>query len=594
MAAGLGRRDGLALSGHGLDILGDDQGDGAADGAELLRDGAVPQHGVGAHGDAGDGVPAELVAGSVGGQAVGVEGHLEGLVVGDRLALIGHVDHPAALGVAHVDVVVNAVELVGAEAAAGDGAVSLHGEVLGAVLQPVLQLLAGHLDHVDQVVVILVEGVAVLQADGGGLSAIQQLADAEVLVGHGRSQRQVGAGGPQLSLMDQVHGVALDVEQVGLIVPLAGQGANLLGDEGQGPVVIGLHEGLQTGVVLVGGQVHVLALADGEGAVGGDGDGGLGQGGGAAVDTGHSLAVGILHLGDAHLVVVAGDDHVDAGGVLHQVADLVLGREIGLAGLHGVAVTGAHQTAVLAGVAGDDDKVTALLFPHGLLPVVGPLVGISPVSVVLVDKVGALVVGGQVPVGHVHVLKAQNTHLELLAAHVKGHDLVGLQVGLLGGDVDVVGTEGIHRGTGVLIGGVGQHVIENLLGLHVKVELMVAGDKGVVADVPQADGHGVVHAALHVHVVADDGAALDDVAVVDEDGAVHGRPLFLHGGGHLQIAVLYFLAVNGVEVVAFSVHVGGGVDAQGEGLGLRCHGRHADAAQQHGGRQSARQSLTEM
>ena len=188
---------------------------------------------------------------------------------------------------------------------------------------------------------------------------------------------------------------------------------------------------------------------------------------------------------------------------------------------------------------------------------------------------------GQVPVGDVHVLEAQDAHLELLAAHIKGHDLVGSHIGLLGLNVDVVGAEGVHRGAGVLVGGIGQHIIENLLGLHVEVELVVAGDEGVVADVAQADGHGVVHAALHVHVVADDGTALDDVAVVDEDGAVHGGPLFLHGGGHLQVAVLDFLAVDGVEVVALSVHVGGGVDAKGEGIVLGGEGGDAGAADQH-------------
>ena len=40
------------------------------------------------------------------------------------------VDHAAALGVAHVDVIVHAVDLVGAKAGAGDGAVLLHGVVL--------------------------------------------------------------------------------------------------------------------------------------------------------------------------------------------------------------------------------------------------------------------------------------------------------------------------------------------------------------------------------------------------------------------------------------------------------------------------------
>ena len=238
-------------------------------------------------------------------------------------------------------------------------------------------------------------------------------------------------------------------------------------------------------------------------------------------------------------------------------------------------------------MAGHDDEVTALVLPQGLLPVVDPLIGVGPLGVVLVDEVGALVVGGQVPVGDVDVLEAQNAHLELLAAHIEGHGLVRLQVGLLGLDVDVVGAQGVHGGAGVLVAGVGQHVIEDLLGLHVKVELMVAGDEGVIPDVAQADGHGVVHAALHVHVVADDGAALDDVAVVDEDGAVHGRPLFLHGGGHLQVAVLDFLAVDGVEVVAFAVHVGGGVDTQREGILLCRQGTDARAAHQQSGGHSA-------
>ena len=195
--------------------------------------------------------------------------------------------------------------------------------------------------------------------------------------------------------------------------------------------------------------------------------------------------------------------------------------------------------------------------------------------------------GRQVPVGDVDILEAQDAHLELLAAHVEGHDLVGGHIGLLSLDVDVVGADGVHRRAGVLAGVVGQEIIEELLGLHVEVELVVAGDEGVVADVPEADGHGVVHAALHVHVVADDGAALDDVAVVDEDGAVHGRPLLLHGGGHLQVAVFHFLAVDGVEVVALAVHVGGGVDAKGEGIVLSGEGGDAGAADQHDSGQSS-------
>ena len=194
---------------------------------------------------------------------------------------------------------------------------------------------------------------------------------------------------------------------------------------------------------------------------------------------------------------------------------------------------------------------------------------------------------GQVPVGDVDVLEAQDAHLELPAVHIKGHDLVGSHIGFLGLHIDVVGAEDVHGGAGVLVSGVGQQIVEELLGLHIEVELVVAGDKGVVADVAQAEGHGVVHAALHVHVVADDGAALNDVAVVDEDGVVHGGALFLHGGGHLQVAVRNFLAVDGVEVVALAVHVGGGVDAKGEGIVLSGEGGDAGAADQHDSGQSS-------
>ena len=346
--------------------------------------------------------------------------------------------------------------------------------------------------------------------------------------------------------MDQVHGVALDVEQVGDVVPAAAEGADLLADEGHGAVVVGLHQLLQALVVGIAGQIHVLALADGEGAVLGDGHHGLGEGGGAAVDHGHVLAVGVLEGAHAGHVVVAGDDHVDAGGVLDHVGHLVLLVELGGDLAHSALVPGAHGVAALAGVGGDDDEVALLGVPQLLLPVVHPLVGEGALRIVLVDEVGPVIVGGQVPIGHVHVLEAQDANLEVLAAHFEGHDLVGVHLGLLGGHVDIVGADDVHRVPGVLFGGVLQHVVEDLLGVLIEVELVVAQDEGVIPAVAQADRHGIVLAALHVHVVGDDGSALDDVAIVDEDGAVHLLTLLLHGGGHLQEAVVDLFAGDGV------------------------------------------------
>ena len=111
---------------------------------------------------------------------------------------------------------------------------------------------------------------------------------------------------------------------------------------------------------------------------------------------------------------------------------------------------------------------------------------------------------------------------------------------------------------------------------------MVAHDEGVIPAVAQAEGNRVVDAVLAVDIVAGDRSALNGVAVVYQNHAVHGLPLFRHSGGDLQIAVLYFLAVGGVEAVAFAVHVRGGVDTDGDGLlpVLRERG-DTQAAQRH-------------
>ena len=579
MALGAGN-DLLAGLGEGLEVLAHDVGDAAAHLTELLAGLGAPDDLVAGGGDAGGLVPAIGVSALCGGNAVAVDGGGELLVVGDRLALVAQVDHAAALGVAHVDVIVHAVDLVGAKAGAGDGAVLLHGVVLGDPLQPRLDLLAGDLDLVEQVVVITIDGVAVLQGNLGGLLIAQQLAHAEVSGGHGGGDGQIGLSGPDLHLVDQIHGVALDVEQVGLVVPLAAQGAHHLVNSGQAVVVVGLHELLQLRVVLLLGKADGLALADGKGAVAGEGDGCLGQVLGAAVDNGDRLAVGVLKGVDAGGVVVAGDDHVDAGGVLNEVVGLILGVEVGLADLDSALVAGAHKAGALAGVDGHDHDVAGLLLAHHLLPVVGPLIGEGALVVALVDKVVALVVGGGVPVGDVHVLKAQHADLEGLLAHGELPDDVGSLVYLLGFGVDVVGAQDgdglAHLAVRVLHG-----VVDVLLGLHGEVELVVAHDKGVIPAVAQAQGDGVVHAVLAVDIVAGDGGALDGVAVVNEDNAVHRLPLGGHGGGHLQVAVLNVLAVGGVEAVALAVHVGGGVHADGDGLRLLGEGGDAHAAQRH-------------
>ena len=325
--------------------------------------------------------------------------------------------------------------------------------------------------------------------------------------------------------MDEVGYIALDrVKRLAAYgIPLAGQRADGLIDKIHGCIVGGLNQSAQ--FLIVGqdivSQVDEGALAKGEGPVAVEGDGGLGQTAGAAVDTGDALAVLVLQGAGAHGVVMTGDDHVNAIGV---------GNKVGQLALHVEAVGRA-----LAAVGSHNDNVT-LLFFQLRLPLVLPLPGVGAVRVAVAPELHALIVGCHIPVGHVHVLKAKHGNFEGLFPRLELLDYIGdIRVRDLAClAVQQVGAHGGHRCAGhIPISGGGQHVIEVLLYRHGIVELVVAGDKHIVPAVAQAQRHRIVCAALHIYVVAGDGGALNGVAIVNQDSAVHGGPLLSHGRGYL-------------------------------------------------------------
>ena len=491
--------------------------------------------------------------------------------------------------IAEEDLVVEAVELVAAKARAGHGAVALELVEVRGGLHPVHELFAGDLDHEQGVVIVLVQGIAVTQADvAGGLALCDQAAEGEVLVcdrgGHGddvllgRVDIVVEAGGPDLRLVDEVVGVALSIVVVGGIFPGAGDGADLGVDEGVGLLELLLHQGLQAVVGLVaGGEVRrsdsdglavgivaegiaqsVLgrgAGRDGDLAVSalGQGQDGLGNDAAAAVHDDDILTVLVLDRGGVLGVVVAGQEHIVAGGVGDEIGGLVF------------LVEGIRSA--LAAVRRDDDVVAlrgqlfgvALILPDvGLFGVVG------------VTEGAALIVAGDVPVGVVHVLQAEQADGELGAVgEFVGEGLVRGEDGFLALRLDDVGADDADRGAGQ--GGVGgfEHIVEVPLNLRAEVELVVAEDEGVIADVAQGDRHRAVHAVLLQDIVAAQGAALQNVADVDNDAVIDLCAALEDDLRGLQIVFAQRAVGVGVPVVCTAVHIRGGHDADGDRVRFR-------------------------
>ena len=389
----------------------------------------------------------------------------------------------------------------------------------------------------------------------------------------------VGAGGPDLCLVDEIIGIALREVVVGDGVPGAGDRADLLVDEGIGALEERSDEVLQTVVVGVAGleiragdaDVHaVLVLAEGRvqrmhgglGCGNGDlavgalreGEDGLTEGGAAAVHNEDVLAVLVLQGNGVSLMVVAGQQHVNAGGMRCKVAALVL-----------LIV---DVRIALAAVHGDDDVVALLL--HFLAVVVFPLIDIGLFGVVGMAERAALIVAGDVPVRVVHVLEAQQTDgegravLELVGEGlVRGeHGFVRLRLhDVRADDVDGLTGDGLVRG--------GQQIVVVPLNLRRIVELVVAQHKGIIANVAQRSRHGAVFAALLENVVAAQRASLQNVANIDKNAVVHGGAALCDELRRLQEVVAQGTVLVGVPVVCTAVHIGGRQDADGDRIGLR-------------------------
>ena len=389
----------------------------------------------------------------------------------------------------------------------------------------------------------------------------------------------VGAGGPDLCLVDEIIGIALREVVVGDGVPGAGDRADLLVDEGIGALEERSDEVLQTVVVGVAGlEIRagdadvpaVLVLAEGgvqrmHGGLGcgnGDlavgalreGEDGLTEGGAAAVHNEDVLAVLVLQGDGVSLMVVAGQQHVNAGGMRCKVAALVL-----------LIV---DVRIALAAVHGDDDVVALLL--HFLAVVVFPLIDIGLFGVVGMAERAALIVAGDVPVRVVHVLEAQQTDgegravLELVGEGlVRGeHGFVRLRLhDVRADDVDGLTGDGLVRG--------GQQIVVVPLNLRRIVELVVAQHKGIIANVAQRSRHGAVFAALLENVVAAQRASLQNVANIDKNAVVHGGTALCDELCCLQEVVAQGAVCVGVPVVCTAVHIGGRHDADGDRIGLR-------------------------
>ena len=222
MAPGLGG-DKAPLLRDGFDIRRHDFGDGVGGGFRLFFLGAGPNHVIGVQ--TGDGRKA---VGTLLLKMGGAEGHTEGLLGGDGPAAVGHVGQPHPGGIAQIDIITDAVDLVGA-LRHRNGAVIDDGVPSGTLLQPVPQLDTGHLHHTEGDV-ITVEGVTV--GAGQAYRFLSGLIQGHGLLRLGRSQSQVRLSGPEHGLVQQIHGVALPDAGIDGPVPLPGGGGQFLGQKG--------------------------------------------------------------------------------------------------------------------------------------------------------------------------------------------------------------------------------------------------------------------------------------------------------------------------------------------------------------------------
>ena len=136
---------------------------------------------------------------------------------------------------------------------------------------------------------------------------------------------------------------------------------------------------------------------------------------------------------------------------------------------------------------GDNDEFTAFRSHTGNVKLGLP--GIGKLIIAGMNKADAGIVDGQIPAGDIHVFKTQNADFVLMSVYHNCFDNVGRKdvfTGFMGGITSVI--TGVRRqdGDSVLFQpAVG--VAHDIPGI---IELMVTQDKGVIADLLQAYGHG--------------------------------------------------------------------------------------------------------
>ena len=463
--------------------------------------------------------------------AVVVDDHGEDLIIGHIGAVVGHLGDAAALGGLGVDLVVEAVAVdhivVGQ---VGGGAVSA--DIGGGELQPGLDLLAGHGDLVEPVL-IAVQPEQVAQDDiaggddVGGVAGGQGSGDGQLghlivggIVGGVLTIIVIGVG--QLDPVDQVHEGGGTIAQTGGGEVGGGDADGLEHIVVPGGFLIGLQDGLQLGID--GVVAHGDILGSHGAGVGGlvVGDDGLADlvalGGGG--DNGDDLTGSVGDHGHAVPVLVAGEDQI------HGV--------VGLDQLPDPAGAVAH---VHAGVGHQHDDI-------GLLQHLGLVVVISLDGI---GEVDALPVGGNVPLGNTVVADAHDGDLDavVLADDIgleaaPGGPVLALVIVRLGGQVVGHG----HGDLALRLGGLGDGVIDLLIqDGHAVVELVVAQDPHIIAHGAQGLDGGVFHGVLFEGEVVGHGSALDGVAGVGQE--------------HVLVLLTHLLDVAGDAGQALAVGAGG-------------------------------------
>ena len=260
--------------------------------------------------------------------------------------------------------------------------------------------------------------------------------------------------------------------------------------------------------------------------------------------------------------------HVDAGGIGDEVRDLTLFI---------ICVSTAF-----AGMAGNNHDVALFIFPQDLLPVVCPFIGVALVLVVRMTEAHTFIMAGQVPVGNIHILKAQDTDSEGLFPDRKFPDdvrCVGI-CNFFSLRIQQVGAHHRNRRSTKAFICAGQQAVKLVLDIQRKVEFVVAGNKRIVAAIPEAEGRRAVLSVFNIDVIAHDGGTLQQIAVVDQNGSVHFRTLLLHHSSNFQIAVLP-CTTDGILVIDFPVHICGGVNTDLNGLRIRCQHSRGKKADYH-------------